>query len=708
MRIELDFLLNPPPISEQVQAQALALLAQHDLDAEAGRQEGWLDELERFLYFPHVWHVEENGWLLAGMQSDRPEETPYTQWYVIKEGFGAAIDHSAFLAHARELAAQRATPLGLAEALETWLEGETPQGFYQATQAHNLNPTPKLDPSCDPLLDRLHSQKRWDNKQKICNRSYRNAYFPPAVSQKFVAEGRRQHYHPVLPSFFSFSCFSFNSFCIPTHRFPLFVDFLYLSSGSAYKKLMPLLEQHLMDGRQATHQRLTQCFPPEHLELIVKTTLPCFNALAWLSMGNSKHRFQAMQAGSLALVDLIHFQWGVAATEDGSLSWSYNHPITPADYARFDSLSRAIDEGHPWMDQTCQLLFSAQWAGPRLPAMTQQALRTGLRRFSSTPESERPHGLCHQWMDGDNNPFGATRGLWCMGVMEKHHLPQNTEQWKNLNCFLQVLFPPFSAGGDAHFLNYKRYTLPLWKAHVSASGFPLLANDIHKRKNHLNPIRLWVQESLGQRYNLIPYHPQFQRALDSLTLSQWEAFERPIHAFHQQATERLFQRQADQSNPEYQWDLYMAETFQHGSVTLTGLRTPVQVMNEGRTMQHCVAGYVGDCFAGQSRIYSLVDHRTGERATLDLCQKEQRVVLREIKGHRNQPAAPDLLRAAEAFIDQLPIPSQPWPNLPVPPQWAGKTDLDEQFHAQVLDWFQRHHPNVLELAALALEAPDAD
>ena len=708
MRIELDFLLNPPSISEQVQAQALALLAQHDLDAEAGRREGWLDELERFLHFPHVWHVEENGWILTGMQSDWPEETPYTQWYVIKEGFGAAINHEAFLAHARHLAA-RPNPLGLAEALETWLEGETPQGFYQATQAHHLDPTSHSDPSYDRLLSRLRSRKRWEDNQNYYNLSHPNAYFPPLASQKFVAEGRRQHYHPVLTSLFSFNVFDSHLFCPPAHRFPLLFDLLDLfSEQTTHRQLMAFLQQHLIDGLQATHQRLAQCFPTEHWDLVIKTTWPCFNALAWLSMGNRKYRFQALNSGSLALVDLIHFQWGVDATENGDISWSLNHPTTHSDYARFDALSKTIDEGQPWMDQACELLTSAQWTGPLSPAMTQQALRTGLRRFASTPEPDRPHGLCPEWRGWESEPFVATQALWCMGVMEKHHLPQNAEQWKNLSNFLLVLFPAFSNGGDSYFLDYKRYTLPLWKTSAPVSGFPLLTRDIHAKSSEVSPLEEWVKKSLGHRYNLTPYHPQFQRALNTLTLSQWEEFDRPAHAFHEQATERLFQRQAAQPKAEDQWELGMPATFQHGSVTLTGLHTPAQVIDEGRTMQHCVAGYVSYCFSGYSRIYSLLDHRTGERATLDLCQKEQRVVLREIKGHRNQPAAPDLLRAAEAFIDQLPIPSQPWPNLPVPPQWTGKTDLDEQFHAQVLDWFQRHHPNVLELAALALEAPDVD
>jgi len=121
-------------------------------------------------------------------------------------------------------------------------------------------------------------------------------------------------------------------------------------------------------------------------------------------------------------------------------------------------------------------------------------------------------------------------------------------------------------------------------------------------------------------------------------------------------------------------------------------------LKEGIDLSHCVAGYSAYCFAGNSRIFSLLDKETGERATLEVRQRNTEekwvAVKRQLFGHGNKEPSPQFHTAANSFIDMLnkDVSATVWPRLETPSQWKSQeTGPDSIFFDQVRAWLNAKH-----------------
>ena len=95
------------------------------------------------------------------------------------------------------------------------------------------------------------------------------------------------------------------------------------------------------------------------------------------------------------------------------------------------------------------------------------------------------------------------------------------------------------------------------------------------------------------------------------------------------------------------------------------LTSSLALREEGDAMQHCVAGYDGDCYRGQSHIFSVRDAKSGRISTLELrpkrsCRRQPgtrkeywQYVIAQNRGHQNAAVSAACKTAAERFLKQV-------------------------------------------------------
>uniref|UniRef100_E6QBC9 Uncharacterized protein n=1 Tax=mine drainage metagenome TaxID=410659 RepID=E6QBC9_9ZZZZ len=98
-----------------------------------------------------------------------------------------------------------------------------------------------------------------------------------------------------------------------------------------------------------------------------------------------------------------------------------------------------------------------------------------------------------------------------------------------------------------------------------------------------------------------------------------------------------------------------------GGCTMQGwqfveLTSSEALREEGDAMQHCVAGYDGDCHRGRSHIFSVRDAKGSRVSTLELCQKQKtrkgipQYVIAQNRGVQNATVSASCRKAAEQFL----------------------------------------------------------
>ena len=95
----------------------------------------------------------------------------------------------------------------------------------------------------------------------------------------------------------------------------------------------------------------------------------------------------------------------------------------------------------------------------------------------------------------------------------------------------------------------------------------------------------------------------------------------------------------------------LIETMRINNIEVVPLTDTLALVQEGVQMEHCVGGYSGQCFMGQSRIFSLHEQVTGLRATLELIlnYSNNRWEVKQLRAAKNSPAPAQMKRAAVAL-----------------------------------------------------------
>lgn len=106
---------------------------------------------------------------------------------------------------------------------------------------------------------------------------------------------------------------------------------------------------------------------------------------------------------------------------------------------------------------------------------------------------------------------------------------------------------------------------------------------------------------------------------------------------------------------------------------LVPLMTPHQLLEESKTMQHCVIVYIDDCIEGYCRVFSVRDAKNNLRiATLELSFRSGQWVLGQLRGKHNQ----ELKHLVSISADPLAIMIEAlvnWYNAEMPDAYWGDT-----------------------------------
>lgn len=160
------------------------------------------------------------------------------------------------------------------------------------------------------------------------------------------------------------------------------------------------------------------------------------------------------------------------------------------------------------------------------------------------------------------------------------------------------------------------------------------------------------------------------RRLETFSIHQLLSLNRDWHTRIVHTTHRLRAEAAKRNLTARPWPGALPETtMQFGDVVATELTTPADLLEEGASLEHCVAGYGADCYEGRSRILSLRCMRTSARSTLELQQQREgrgwTVWAAQHEGPENTPPAATLQAAATAILRALNADRiDRWPQLP--------------------------------------------
>lgn len=167
-----------------------------------------------------------------------------------------------------------------------------------------------------------------------------------------------------------------------------------------------------------------------------------------------------------------------------------------------------------------------------------------------------------------------------------------------------------------------------------------------------------------------PHAQGMLRRLVTFTLAQLLSLNRDYHVKVVHATHRLRAEAARHNVSPKPWPRVMpGKVMDLGTVTATELTTPAELVEEGSSLEHCVAAYAAECYEGRSRIVSLRCTRTGARSTLELGQvligRQLKLETLQHEGPNNTKPRSELAAAAATLVRTLNQQRmEHWPQLP--------------------------------------------
>lgn len=175
--------------------------------------------------------------------------------------------------------------------------------------------------------------------------------------------------------------------------------------------------------------------------------------------------------------------------------------------------------------------------------------------------------------------------------------------------------------------------------------------------------------------------------LMQMSVMQMVAFNADWHRESDRVT-RLAQAEAVETTSLEGWPGALPCPVVHlaGGVEVTELLTPVQLIDEGVVQHHCVASYVGNCYAGRCRILSLRCKRTGARTTAELVKvSPNKIEVAQHTGVSNDPAPPEMDRALRNLVRELNSgEKKAWPRLDDPTAVASWASIQQRMRPWLL------------------------
>lgn len=438
----------------------------------------------------------------------------------------------------------------------------------------------------------------------------------------------------------------------------------------------------------------------------------------WVHAGNAHRRRQALQALPGVLGWLLETQ--------GSGQLSLHPQGSESPHLSFSQhIGQLIDEGQPWTEILAQGILNQDYDlfSKEKHRAVFKAVRRGIKRVERLPDDQKPTPMAFTRIFPETKfktgfeQMGEL--LWMLGTVEMIDFPsteQNHIQWFHMHHLMTLFFCDI----DTKILDFSaasryRATLrgilhpsdsppfPYWLLNDQAIGTLQLAryHVYHWACRIFCPVS--NKNSYGKISSLLGQH---------LTFKQLQQAQLAFHRLYEQTTQRATAKRAQQmkefvEDPHPLWTAEGPEISCFHGVTVRSLQHPLALLKEGEEMAHCVAGYSRLCFQGTSRIFSFHCEQTGERATLEIRQKEAslQAVVQQFFGHRNSPPSHRMKAACGSFLQPLnDTPAKRWPRLAIPEEWEEQNSiLDETFYQQSRTWFSSKHPMLTKAVSDSLE-----
>ena len=436
----------------------------------------------------------------------------------------------------------------------------------------------------------------------------------------------------------------------------------------------------------------------------------------WVMDGPKPHyRSQALGAHPLPLAGLVLRQWQPRKIQPYDLG---------EDPGAFDlaPINALIDQGHAWKPAMLQHVLSfldPLKNAPDFLALLEEVQR-GFQRLSKTsgtlfiptsfafPSSSQDRQGQFSFPGLSSAP-AYVRMVWLMGLLQVADLPRSGEQWASCFTLLNTL-TQLPDGVNHHHseltIHAKRERIRHYRTHT-------------RGLTRATDPKEWLISTLDQsllsqvRWDVYPW---IARAFDDtcLPLAHWSPrlwlrAHQALHLAHRRATRRqieaLARQQESVAGLEHQaaWPACLPTRAALAGYRFHALLNPIVLTKEGDRMGHCVAGYVGACASGKSRIYSMEAEAGEERVTLELVQAERGhfPVVAQLQGPYNSSPTDQATQAVQAFLES--IKSWPdhkaWPSVELSPCWqrflnARQSVEDEPFFEDVRNWVACNAPRI--------------
>lgn len=753
MRIAPALLFRSQTPSSTALAEAEALLAKHGVNPT----ESTTHNVAVLFHCPAAWHFEHDGWLIGGLGGfpGLPRGTGNFHFsdevFVCKDGVGAQI-HPSFLQEAvKSMNTDGSTDLALF--IERLTAGLTPRQFMEGFSSASGRQGPY--------------QTRFGAGEEM-----RLNYFSPAEilmdldsypqADAFLKRTQQLSLDALLFDHNDgVECYQLitNNDDQPSER-------------SAVQKD---LQQWLFAQAHPTRQALIEALNQPAYQAARSAHSNGLRLAAWAALGNSPRRIQALEAHPGTLGGLVLFYWKKQSkrapnkrlgAKKSDPQWAQLRAQDLAYWALLRSgmaeLGRLIDAGQPWYAHAAQWLTQAHHAaGFYVDARYTQELMRGLQRTPRLPADRRPtlrtlscvadlepHSysvLCTTLSTPSASP--AATLIWLLGVLEMADVPASNDQWAALR---ETLASPLNMdrhteqnGLDprqhptktslAQGRNYRHFMKGLAQAPQGMDW--LLPYEVLVDVGEAGmEVTHWVKEAHNA-----PDPWTWSVLKEHWTAKQWLEASAALHRLHQHATARQAANKAKamaafHAQPgEGLWEAgggLPAQASREG-VAIRALLHPWALLKEGEDMGHCVAGYSYACFQGRSRIYSLTDTHTGERATLEVgfsvvvepyrsnpqagmatrrpsfAYPQQQLVQIQLRGPHNQAVSDRLHQAAKGLIAAANANPdlERWQVMDVPDEWQGQSGVDDRFYEQVREWLGQAYPRIASQLPIRTAGP---
>lgn len=629
MRIDPTYLFSPPSPSAAAQ-RSVDLIQRHGF--KDGENQEYHALFTSLFHTPSAWFFEHDGWLVGGVGGFEKCEyynTENSHIFLCKEGFASLVQPEVFSRTLKGMQLEGLTDAG--SFLDRLTDGVTPQHFMEGFSKRSCRTGTYLaQPSAGPRAGKLayHSPISFDKKDHPCQED---------ILSRVSGHGGFRFYH--LPHG---SCEQAEIRSQVKNELLELLSSQVATTGSVLRKALNSAAVDAAEGAGALNLRL----------------------VAWLSLGNTQRRIQALESNPGTLGGLVLEYWKpwVPRSRPSSMVEDFTddeerlktlqrgervfHTMVRQGMAR---LGQLIDEGQPWY------AFVAQWITQMNQAMgvyvdeqyPQEILR-GLQRVPRLPPEQRPTlATCraidslHPYVyDSQRTTLDlyhtspAAMIAWLCGVLEVADIPKSPDQWAALRETMGEAISADQQSVNGHrehagqpkgrtlaaFRRY-RHTLKGIAQPPQASDWLVPYGIINDLAMAREEIEAWVRQAYGLS------RAGASSVLNEVwTMKQWLEASKVLHRLHRQATERQAANQAKAMAAFHegkQAGLWPAgdglpEQITLDGIVLTALLHPLALLKEGEDMGHCVAGFSQACFSGRSRIYSMLNPETQERATLEL------------------------------------------------------------------------------------------